>query len=668
MDTTLSVLPIYLRCAYCGKILFPSEGMGGEHLRENDRIFCTKDCMGYARHNTPLENIPSRSIAEPSISQRFSPEEIDPVMVEVINGALTSICEDMGWAMARTAHSAVFYEGRDFTCALFDKQTELLAQFEGNPSQLGSLKLVVRAGLTKFGISDHGEGATSGDLSPGDVIIHNDAFLGGTHLPEIVLIAPVFYRDELVGYAANIGHHTDIGGKSPGGFPADAVEIYQEGIIIPPAKLFEKGKRRDEILRILLVNIRNPRHTYGDLMAMYGSLIVAQDRMKELMDKYGLETVLKYSQEVKNYSERRIRAEILRIPQGIYEGSCPVDDDGRTDKQYCINVRVKVEKEDLLFDFRKTSSQAKGPINATYGVGCSSVANAIFHLLDPTIPHNEGAFRPLHFIIPPGKLINALYPSPISGGNTETINLVATATINALSHAIPQRVTASGGATVTILNIGGTDTRNGRSEPYAMCMWDPAGWGGLLEKDGETAVMTFCGTTSKNYPVEVIETIWPWRVNRYEVREDSGGPGKQRGGLGIVREYELLGESARVGGHSNRHKFPPEGLFGGGEAAGTEYLISLKALDEEWLDPTRCSSTVVSPTKFAEIPFRKGDKILIRTPGGGGYGNPADRDREQVREDLKNGYISLRTAVDSYGMKESEAKRIVKEYWFQAAQ
>ncbi len=329
------------------------------------------------------------------------------------------------------------------------------------------------------------------------------------------------------------------------------------------------------------------------------------------------------------------------------------------DRSYNIRVCVKVEDEDIIFDFRETDSQAIGPVNCPFGVGVSGAVNAIFNLVDPTIPHNEGAFRPLHFIIPPGKLINVLYPRPVSGGNTETLNLTASSVMDALSNAIPERVSASGAETCTIFTVGGVDDRKD-SHVYTMCMWEPGGWGGRSKKDGESTILTYCGTTSMNFSVEVTETIWPWRVDRYELRMDSGGVGKFRGGLGLIREYELIGDGAVIGGHANRHKFPPEGIFGGGKGGATEYYLG-----KEFERITDYSPNIVSPCKFSGVSIKKGSKLLIYSAGGGGYGKPEDRTPEFVRDDLINGYISPETAEKDYGLSKAEVKKIVDEYWFE---
>jgi N-methylhydantoinase B/oxoprolinase/acetone carboxylase alpha subunit len=654
MSSKRSFLPAYPRCGFCGKLYDPREAKKRNDIDNVADLFCSSNCSRFFREETTLAEIKAEQIDETRHSAASDSEQIDVITLEVINGALTSACEQMGKTMLRTAYSPVFYEGNDFTCALFDEDIELLAQFEGNPAQLGSLKFAVTAGVRSFGGRRGG-----GSLFPGDVIIHNDPFLGAPHLPEFCMIKPIFYHDVLVGYAANIAHHTDVGGKSPGGFPGDATEIYQEGIVIPPAKLFERGEEREEIWRTILVNVRNPRNTYGDLMAMYGSLVTAENRMKELVEKYGLDTFLRYIQEVKNYAERRMRAEIERIRPGIYKGKRSIDDDGIESKPYDIRVDVKVEGKDIIFDFRKTDAQAIGPVNCPYGVGVSGAANAIFNLVDPTIPHNEGAFRPLHFIIPPGKLINVLYPRPVSGGNTETLNLTASAVMDALKEAIPERVSAAGAETCTIFTVGGIDDRKD-SHFYTMCMWEPGGWGGRFDKDGESAIMTFCGTTSMNFSVEVTETVWPWRINKYELRADSGGVGKYRGGLGIAREYELMGNGAEIGGHANRHTFPPEGIFGGDKGGSSEYYIG-----KESERITDYASGIKSPCKFSGIRITRGQKILICTPGGGGYGDPESRDPDLVLEDLKNGYISPETARNQYGLSDEEVERTVREYWFE---
>jgi N-methylhydantoinase B/oxoprolinase/acetone carboxylase alpha subunit len=572
-------------------------------------------------------------------------------MLEVMKGALISISKEMGKTMIRTAYSPIFYEGNDFTCALFDAELELVAQFQGNPSQLGSMNLGVRTVVSEM---------VEEGINPGDVIIHNDVYRGSPHLPEFCLIRPLFYGNDLVGYAANIAHHADVGGKTPGSFPGDATEIFQEGLLVTAIKLFEADKPVSGTFRLILANVRAPEKTYGDFMAMYGSLVTAEKRLQQLIDRHGLSQYLEYREALKNYSERRMRHEISIIPNGVYEGVAAIDDDGMTDVPYHVRVKVKVCDEDLIFDYRECDPQAAGPVNGPYSVGVSGSINAILNLVDHTIPFNEGALRPLHFIIPPGKLINAVWPAPLSGGNTETINIVASAIVKAMSQAIPDRVAASGGETVSILTLGGYDERRGRN--YTQLLWESAGWGGRRSADGENTTITYCGTTAKNYSSEVIETEFPLRTIRYQLRTDSGGAGKHRGGMGLIREYELQGPSAVVGAHANRRKFPAPGIFGGEEGLRTFLLFS--ADGNEYSEVTEFKPHSPSPTKFADLRLKRSARIVQMTPGGGGYGPVSERDQATVEEDLKNGYISVEESVNTYKLDPDTAASIAKTHGF----
>ena len=576
---------------------------------------------------------------------------LDPVTLEMINGALVAACREMGLTMTRTAYSPVFYEGTDYSTGIFDPKIRHVAQAEGCPSQLGALSTMAEWSIKEIGFDD---------LQDGDVIITNDSYRGGTHLPEFLMIKPIFYEDSLIGFAGNIAHHVDVGGMAPGGFPGTATEIYQEGIIVPPVKMFRRGEEVKEVWKIVLSNVRTAKNSYGDFKAMYGSLVTAETRIRDLAKKYGVGTYLNYLEAIMDHAERLMRKEIQKIPTGKYAAEEYVEDDGVTDDMYTIRCTVTVDRDKMEVDFSGSDRQAKGPVNAPYGVTRSATYNAIFNLVDPEMPHNYGSFRPVRIIAPPGTIVNVDFPGPLNGGQTETHNLIVNAVLKALAQAMPEKVGGAEGGTCLLLTAGGLGL-NG--EPYVFCIWDGVGWGAREGKDGNNAIVTYCGGHSHNYLTETIENEYPWRINTYELREDSGGFGKYRGGLGVVREYELLGKESRVSAHGNRCKVLPNGLIGGGPGGPSQYLI-WKAPGGAYRSPIETSPELKSPTKFSNMIFREADKIKLLTPGGGGYGNPRERDMSLVEEDLINGYISLETAVQIYGLSMDRAKQLVAKYWY----
>ena len=634
----MSYSPRLNRCRFCGKYLIGSV-----------EDFCNATCDSLARADVPLESISPESL-DPLVSRGGEDlKTISPIMLEVMKGALISISKEMGKTMIRTAYSPIFYEGNDFTCALFDADLELLAQFQGNPSQLGSINLGVRTVVSEM----RNEG-----LNPGDVIIHNDVYRGSPHLPEFCLIRPLFHEKTIVGYAANIAHHADVGGKTPGSFPGDATEIFQEGLLVTSIKLFEADEPVRSTFQLILANVRAPEKTYGDFMAMYGSLVIAERRLQQLISRRGMNRYQQYKEAIKNYSERRMRQEISLIPKGVYEGEAAIDDDGITDRPYYVRVKVKVCDEDLIFDYRASDPQAAGPVNGPYAVGVSGSINAILNLVDHTIPFNEGTFRPMHFLLPPGKLINPVWPAPVSGGNTETFNFIASAVVQALSQALPDRVAACGGDTESILTLGGYDDIKDQS--FTTFLWDPGGWGGRYSADGENTTNSYTGTTAKNFSAEVIETECPLRTIRWQLKTDSGGAGKYRGGLGVIREYELEGRTGVVGGHANRRKFPAPGVFGGQEGSRQHFLFSTDG--KKFCDVTDLKPGTPSSTKFGDLKLERGAHLVLEAPGGGGYGSVSERDRASVEEDLKNGYISLEEAIRTYKLDSKTARGIAKTH------
>lgn len=637
----------HIKCQFCGKMLFPAQKY---LVTFTNQTFCNDICHGFY----------NRNIVPAELTSAFDPpcrplsalinSELDPITLEVIEGTLSAACNEMGQTMMRTALSPIFYDGHDFTVGLFDAGNELIAQFEGAPAQLGAMKYALAWAIQEIGLEN---------IEPGDVIVHNDSYRGTPHLPEFCLIMPIFIGTQRVAFSAIIAHHPDVGGKSPGSMPGDATDIFQEGVVIPPVKMFRRDEPVPEVWRIILANVRGGAQTEGDFLAMYGSLIVGKKRVLELVNRYGLDKFKTYAEESKNRSEYRMRKEIQAIPNGVYYGEGIVDDDGIAPGPFRIRTTVIVQDEAIIIDYRNTDKQTVGPVNAPYAVTVSGSINAISHLIDPTITHNEGVFRPIHFVIPPGTIVNVNYPAALNGGNTETHNIIAASVMFALAPALPERVAGSEGGTCTIMTGGGVDDSG---NTFIWVVWEPVGWGGRVDKDGNSAMITYCGTTSTNMATEVLESAFPLMITKYELQQDSGGPGKFRGGLGVTREYELRCPQFELSIHSNRHDYPPEGIFEGLHGGASSFRFSR---GEELLEAPAYLDQARSYTKASGIKLQRGQRIVVTSPGGGGYGSVKERNRDMIIEDLKNQYISINSAVKNYGLSHVEAEKIANEYWFE---
>ncbi len=572
-------------------------------------------------------------------------EQLDPITLEVISSSFVAICNEMGTAMIKTAYSPIFSEGRDFSIAMFDPSCEMVAQGVGCPAQLGALQFTMEWCVKDIGIDN---------LYPDDVLLHNDVYRGGTHLPEFTMIKPIFVDDELLALTSIIAHHVDVGGKSPGGFPGDATDVFMEGFRLPPVKLFNRGEPDLNVWRIYLSNTRTPRNSYGDMNAMYASILLGERRLLELLDRYGLGTVNAVMEAIKDYSERRMREEIRAIPDGLYEYEEYMDDDGVSeDGPYTIKVSVLVDGDTLVADYTGSSPQVKGPINCPFGVTASATYNAILELTDPTITTNGGCFRPIKIIAPARSITNVEYPGAQYGGNTETHNRVLDAVMGALAQAIPERVTGTEGGTCVNVTYGGIHPETG--EQYANYQWEGVGWGARATKDGNSVFVPPVGN-SRVQGVEVNETRFPWVVEEYSLAQDSGGTGRWRGGLGTVRIMRCAASEIEVNGLADRHLIAPCGRFGGGPGGTSAYLVQRKGSTEWKTFPEEFGSK--SESKFANCVLYEGDRIMIVSPGGGGYGNPTERDRSLILDDLKQGYISSHTAIEVYGLTPEEAEGV----------
>ncbi len=562
-------------------------------------------------------------------------KQIDQITLQVINNFLVTTAREMGVAMMNTSYSPLFNEGLDFSCAIFDEKGEMIAQAEFCPAHLGAIIYIVEWTIQEVGLEN---------FHPGDIVIHNDPFRGGCHIPEFCVIKPVFYQDQIIAFLCCIGHMTEVGGMVPGGFAGDATEVFQEGIRLPPVKIVEAGQDRDDIWNIILSNVRTPRYAYGDVKAMIGSLYVGEKSMLELIDRYGLETFFEMKEAIKDYSERRMRQELREMPDGIYtyEGYA-IDNDGIIDEPLKLRTTVIIEDDEMIVDYSGSAKQARGPVNCTYGVTASATYNALLHLTDKDIPSNHGCYRPVTIIAPPSTIVNVEYPGASVGGNSEIHPHLVMAIYAALKDALPDRVSAFDGGTSELLAIGGIHPDTG--EMFANLSNEGCGWGGRATKDGNDGQCIPNGNCAIA-PIEVLETRYPILHREFALYVGSGGAGRNRGGLGYTREIEIRSEELRVSGFIERNIIEPEGFFGGQPGKTSAFLVKVENRDSyqtmKEAFSTKCDG------KFSDIYMHQGDIIRLVTSGGGGYGDPLERDFERIERDIAEQYISREQAEAEY--------------------
>jgi N-methylhydantoinase B len=558
---------------------------------------------------------------------------MDMINMNIVESAMIAIAREMGINVQKTAYSTIFSEGEDFTCALANRNGELIAVADFCPSQIGGVPLLVRSMIKEIPLSE---------MSEGDVIIHNDPYRGGLHTPEHTVFKPIFVQDKIIAFSVCVGHFVEVGGMVPGGFPGEATEIFHEGLRVPPIKIIKKGKDVPEVWKMMLANVRTPRGNYGDMRALISAVDLGEKRLKSLIEKYGAQTFESTVQDLMDYSEKRMRAELETFKDGKYTFIDKVEDDGIEDKEYEIHIAVYVQGGEVVVDYTGSSKQAKGPINATLGVAWSAAFNAILHMTDETIPLNSGCFRPIRVIAPAGTVMNVDYPGSEVGGNTETHPLIVSAIFGAMVDCVPNRVMASEGTTHGCFVFGGHDELN--DEPYGGFDFSYVGYGGRSFADGNDATDSINGNCA-NTPMEVFETRFPWIVEEYALRPNSGGAGQFRGGLSNVKQMMCTG-AMLVSQMTNKHKICAWGLKnGGGGALGA--TLYKKAGTDKWETAVEAYGKV-SPSKYSNVPMNPGDRVRVLAPGGGGFGAPVDRSQEAVKEDVSEGYISEDQAREIY--------------------
>jgi N-methylhydantoinase B len=520
---------------------------------------------------------------------------IDPITLEVLRNGLESVADEMGAVLRRTSFSPNIKERMDASCAVFDAAAQLVAQAEHVPVHLGSMLRAVAATV-----------AAAGPVEDGDVVIVNDPFTGGSHLPDITLVAPVYVGGQHLGYVATRAHHADIGGMEPGSMPGNSREIYQEGLVIPAVKLYRRGALQDDVMRLILANVRTADERRGDLNAQLAALRVGQRRLEELAQRHGSDTLVAGFDAILDYAERRMRRRLAEFPAGTYRGEDFLDDDGSDDRPVRVALQVTVTRDRLTLDFTGSSPQCRGNINAVAPMTYSAVFFAVKILTDPEIPANAGTFRPVELILPEGSFLAAAPPAAVCAGNTETTQRVADTVLKVFAQFAPERVPAAGQGTMNLIGVGGRDPRFGR--PYTYIETIGGGQGGRPMGPGDDGIQ--CNmTNTMNTPIEALEITYPLRVERYELREGSAGAGKHRGGHGLVRAIRVLGHEARVSLQSERRRFAPYGLNGGDDGkTGRNYTVN------------RDGSRTEQPGK-ASLTLGPDEIVVVETPGGGGWGH-----------------------------------------------
>ena len=534
---------------------------------------------------------------------------VDPVTVEVIGNALLAVADEMGASLIRSAYSTNIKERRDCSTALFDAAGEVVAQAEHMPMHLGALLGIVAETERRFGPT----------LKPGDVIVSNDPYTGGsTHLPDITLCQPVFVDGALAGYVTNTAHHADVYRTAPR-------TIYEEGPRIPPIRLYDGGQLREDVLELILLNYQIPEQRLGDLRAQLAANATGERRFQDLFERYGRATLEAAMIELLAYGERKIRAAIRAIPDGTYTFLDYLDDDAVGDTPVPIRVAITVAGDRMRLDFTGTGPQSRGDINVVYLALLATVYYSIKALLDPSVPPNGGFFRSLEVVAPEGCLLNARPPGACDW-RTQPCQRVADAIFGALAPVIPERVIAATNGANTAIFFSGPNPATNR--PFAYLETLAGGSGARATKDGLDAIQVHI-TNSSNLPVEALEMEYPLLVETYALVPDSGGAGRWRGGLGLRRDIRALGEGVIFHGHLERSRLAPWGLFGGGEGGRARLAVNPGSTQERPLPP-----------KVYGVSLAPGDIVSIITPGSGGYGPPAERDRQLLQEDLLEGKVT----------------------------
>jgi len=552
---------------------------------------------------------------------------LDPVTLAVIQSGLVQVCNEMDLAFCRSAFSPVISEAMDRSDGIYGRDGALIAQGDlGLPVFVGTLQFSTQAVIERVP-----------EVRPGDVIVVNDPYLGGTHLMDVRFHKPFFYRGELFAWLSNTGHWPDTGGAVPGGFSANATEVEQEGLRLPPVKLYKEGRLDQEILAIILSNIRIADQRIGDIKAQAAALTVGEKRLTALLDRYGADLVEDAIGELRTRASQQMRAKLAEIPDGLWTGEAFVDSDGVDDRPLRIAMAITKRDGDLHFDMAGSSPPCRGPMNSVLATTKSAIYLAIKHIF-PEVPINAGTFEPLVIADPEGTFLYAKYPRPVSGCAAEVSQRIAEAVFNALVPAVPERLFAAPAGTSGNFALGGLDPKTGRN--YVLYILSGGGYGGSAHGDGLTNGCSTIGI-SKSQPVEVLEQRYPILFESYSLHEGSGGAGQFRGGFGINYMLRLLRGTARASMVMDHGRFGPKGAMGGADGGVNKVQVL-------HTDGTRYVPPHLS--KDQDIQLAAGDVVAVSTPGGGGFGPPALRDPLQIEQDVSRGYYQREDARRRFGV------------------
>ncbi len=551
---------------------------------------------------------------------------VDPVTLAVVKASLEFTADEMDTAMIKTSFSPVIAEGHDRANGIYDGVTgEVIAQGDDAlPIFVGAMQFTVQATLK---VVD--------DFKPGDIFMVNDPYTGGTHLMDVSLLKPFYYEGKIFAWLANTGHWPDIGGSVPGGFVADATEIFQEGLRLPPVRLFREGVMNKDIWNLVLANIRVPEERTGDITAAVNALHVGEVRLRGILDKYGLETVRACIDEMKIHSEKMIRAHIEAIPDGVYTFEDYMDSDGVTNEPLTIHCDMTVKGSDMHLNFSRSSPPCKGPTSSVLSNTIAAFYVAIKHVFTD-VPVNSGLFVPFTFDVPDTTFLNSKFPKPCAACTAEVGQRVVDVVFGCLAQAIPDKLFGAPFSTNNDLVVGGHDPETGKD--YVIYIYQGGGYGGSMVSEGLTNGASTIGI-SRVPPAELYEQRYPFRVKHFELFEDSAGSGRHRGGFGTSYKFELLRGEGVCSVIGDRGKFPPFGILGGKPARLSEIIFTLDGKEHR---PEHV-------TKDARVRLKPGDTIEVHSPGGGGYGDPLERNLEWVQEDVRSGRVYRETAERDYG-------------------
>ena len=556
---------------------------------------------------------------------------IDPVTIEVIRNRLIAASRDIRRTIEHAAYSPILYEVVDFSCGVLDSEANLLAETPGLPIFLANLGYAVKSTYDTIG---------RGNLRPGDVILCNDPYNGGgTHCPDLVTLCPTFYEGEIRGWAAFRGHVPDMGGIYPGGWYSNTTEVFQEGFRLPPVKLLVEGVPNEDVFRLIKNNTRVPDAVLGDIRAMVAAVRKGSQRILDVIEQFGLKMTLNAFDEILQQGERIARAAVRRIPDGTYTAEAILDGDGNDDapldEKLPLKLTLTVKGDEMIADFTGTGPQNRGPMNTPEPSTISAARYAFKIVTTPHLPSNEGFFRALKIIIPEGSFLKPRFPAACAMWPTPSTT-IPDLFLKALAPAIPDQVRGGHFGDSMANFIYGIDPK---LDKYYVCSEaDAGGYGGKPTEDGACALFSMTLGDTRNVPAEVIEVRYPWHVERFELIQDSGGPGKFRGGLGVRRDYRLA-HDAGMTVTADRVKYtPPWGIFGGKPGKTNITVVKRNGGGtERW-------------RKISNLPLEKGESVSFQGGGGGGYGNPLDRDPKRVLEDVINEYVSLTNAEQDYGV------------------